>query len=199
MAPAKTAASSRTRFTHDDDLALLCEVRAVNPFADQAGWASVATNVKIATEKEFSQRALRDRLDLLLAQYRRNDRTNMRKSGTEERYTAKDQLLQEISQLADAFGHKIRLTAARKVACVRPQSSVISAAEPSTASVARDTAAATHVVHLTDATVVEEADFTCAKRAAESGNLAFFEKRLQYEKSIRVTECSIEERKIVLA
>ncbi|KAH7948829.1 hypothetical protein HPB49_002693 [Dermacentor silvarum] len=253
----KTSASSRTRFSQDTDLALLREVRAVKPFADQAGWASVATNVKTATQKDFSQRALRDRLDLLLAQYRRNDRANMRKSGTEEQYTEKDQLLQEISQLADDFGHKIRLTPTRKVACACPQSSSILAAERSAASVARDGAAAMYVVQLTDVTVVEEADLTwnpdtetaasaqfmhmyedvqtgdeaafdidvptrnnspghvtaqpdpepCsargtlrgAKRAAEGGNLVFFEKRLQYEKSIRVAECTIEERKIVLA
>lgn len=52
------------------------EVRTVNPFAVKAGWASVATYVKTATEKDFSQHALRDRLDLLLAQYRCNDRAN---------------------------------------------------------------------------------------------------------------------------
>ncbi|KAH7974275.1 hypothetical protein HPB49_013615 [Dermacentor silvarum] len=131
MAPAKTATSSRTRFSQDDYLTLLREVRAVNP------------------------------LDLLLAQYRRNNRANMRKSGTEEQSTEKDQLLQDNSQFADDLCHKIRLTAARKVACARPQSSAISAAERSATSVARDAAEATHVVHLTDTTEVEEADFIC--------------------------------------
>ncbi|XP_075527056.1 uncharacterized protein LOC142559327 [Dermacentor variabilis] len=37
------------------------------------------------------------------------------------------------------------------------------------------------------------------KRAAERGNLAFFEQRLKYEKAMRATECSLEERKIALA
>ncbi|XP_065284781.1 uncharacterized protein [Dermacentor albipictus] len=114
----------------------------------------------------------------------------MRKSGTEEQYSEKDPLLQEISQLADDFGHKVRLTAAWKVACACQQPSSISVVECSATSDARDTAAALHA---------KEADLTCVKRAAEVGNLAFFERRPHYEKSMRAMECSIEEQKIALA
>ncbi|KAG0425270.1 hypothetical protein HPB47_027547 [Ixodes persulcatus] len=45
-----------------------------------------------------------DRCDLLIAQFRSQDRTNLRTSGTEEQYVKKGKLLEDISDLARAFG-----------------------------------------------------------------------------------------------
>lgn len=69
----------RLRFLFADDLALLQEVNAQNPFRDPAQWAVIAKNMQFACGKQFSARALRERLDLLLAQFVGNDRTSLRK------------------------------------------------------------------------------------------------------------------------
>ncbi|KAG0409717.1 hypothetical protein HPB47_013168 [Ixodes persulcatus] len=130
-APAKRRtmpASLRLRFTVDEDLCLHREVRAVNPFASPEGWTLVYTNLLVALTRVFTIRAIRDRVDLLLGYFRQQDAANLRKSGTEEQYAEKDQLLQEISDLAREFGHRPK-TVPRKgrsgaAACKRrPQSS----------------------------------------------------------------------------
>ncbi|CAN8027146.1 unnamed protein product [Ixodes persulcatus] len=152
-APAKQRtmpASLRLRFTVDEDLCLLREVRAVNPFASPEGWTLVYSNLLVALTRVFTIRAIRDRVDLLLGYFRQQDTANLRKSGTEQQYAEKDQLLQEISDLAREFGHRPK-TVPRKghsgaAACKRrPQSSA--AAQVRAAKAARDAAVA-HTAHL---------------------------------------------------
>ncbi|KAL3203819.1 hypothetical protein MRX96_053160 [Rhipicephalus microplus] len=62
--------------------------------------------MNLALGKVFSVRALRERLDLLMAQFLANDRASLRKSGTEEEYDEKERLLQEVCRLARDFGYK---------------------------------------------------------------------------------------------
>ncbi|CAN7940555.1 unnamed protein product [Ixodes pacificus] len=152
-APAKRRsmpATLRLRFTVDEDLCLLREVRAVNPFASPERWTLVYTDLLVALTRVFTIRAIRDRVDLQLGYFRQQDTANLRKSGTEEQYEEKDRLLQEISDLAREFGYRPK-TAPRKggsgaAACKRrPQSSA--AAQERAAKAARDAAVA-RTVHL---------------------------------------------------
>ncbi|KAH9384681.1 hypothetical protein HPB48_026695 [Haemaphysalis longicornis] len=76
--PAKTN-GPRLRFSFQDGLDLLREVRATNAVQDLSQWTTVKENVARATGKAFSLRAVRDHFDLLLAQYKRDDRANLQK------------------------------------------------------------------------------------------------------------------------
>uniref|UniRef100_A0A293LEY1 Uncharacterized protein n=2 Tax=Ornithodoros erraticus TaxID=265619 RepID=A0A293LEY1_ORNER len=96
----------RSRFTITDDLALLREARSRNPFRDASAWLRVASGVQCATGKVFTSRAVKDRCDLLLSQYVNQDRESLRKSGTEEEYSEKEHLLQELVDLTNEFAYK---------------------------------------------------------------------------------------------
>ncbi|KAG0419107.1 hypothetical protein HPB47_004357, partial [Ixodes persulcatus] len=81
-APAKRRAmpaTLRLRFTDDEDLCLLREVRAVNPFASPKGWTLVYTNLLVALTRVFTVRAIRDRVYLLMGYFRQQDTANLRK------------------------------------------------------------------------------------------------------------------------
>ncbi|KAM7291995.1 hypothetical protein ISCGN_025281 [Ixodes scapularis] len=97
--------ASRRRFAITDDILLLHEVVALNPLRNATQWTAVTDNLNAATGRSFTVRSVRERCDLLLGHFRREDRSNLRKSGTEEQYTVKEQLLQEISDLAHEFGY----------------------------------------------------------------------------------------------
>ncbi|KAG0445218.1 hypothetical protein HPB47_018329 [Ixodes persulcatus] len=71
-------ATLRLRFTVDEDLCLLREVRAVNPFASPEGWTLVYSNLLVALTRVFTIRAIRDRVDLLLGYFRQQDTANLR-------------------------------------------------------------------------------------------------------------------------
>ncbi|CAN8019348.1 unnamed protein product, partial [Ixodes persulcatus] len=143
-AAAAAAASSRLRFSAQDDISLLQEVHALNPFEDPTRWAQIANHLLSAIGKNFSARAVRDRLDLLLAQFAAEDRANLRRSGTEEQYSEKEHLLQEIADLTREFHYKYKATAVRRAA---PSRQKVTAAERSDASALRDTAAATNLAY----------------------------------------------------
>ncbi|KAM7311148.1 caldesmon-like [Ixodes scapularis] len=100
------SASQRKRFTVAEDLLLLQEIAARNPYGEPQRWADILSRLIAATGREFTMRAVRERADLLLGYFRQQDTANLRKSGTEEQYTEKEQLLQEISDLAREFGHR---------------------------------------------------------------------------------------------
>ncbi|CAN7950335.1 unnamed protein product, partial [Ixodes pacificus] len=95
----------RRSFLIEDDLLLLSAVQDITPFADRPLWALVTRKLNEAAGNAFTVRAVRARCDRLIAQFRRQDRTNLRKSGTEEQYAKKEKLLQDISDLATEFGH----------------------------------------------------------------------------------------------
>ncbi|KAK8787107.1 hypothetical protein V5799_023122 [Amblyomma americanum] len=97
----------RKRFRIDEDLLLLQEVVAQNPFQSPENWTAVLKNV-FAVGRELTLRAIKDRTELLVGYFRQEDRANLRKSGTEEQYTERDQLLQEISDMARDVGYMLR-------------------------------------------------------------------------------------------
>ncbi|KAG0433853.1 hypothetical protein HPB47_019540 [Ixodes persulcatus] len=103
-----SAQAGRKRFTIIEDILLLREVLAVNPFVNSSRWDTVAANLHQALGRNFSVRGVRDRCDLLLGLFKRDDRTNLRKSGTEEQYTEKEQLLQDVADLAREFCYKVK-------------------------------------------------------------------------------------------
>ncbi|KAG0432309.1 hypothetical protein HPB47_020954 [Ixodes persulcatus] len=68
----------------------------------------MAANLNEALGRNFNVRGVRDRCDLLLGLFKREDRTNLRKSATEEQYTEKEQLLQDVADLAREFCYKVK-------------------------------------------------------------------------------------------
>lgn len=91
----------RVRFTADDDLALLREVTARNPLKEPEAWINVQGNLEKIVGKHFSIRTLKDHLQLLVDIWLKKDCIYRKKSGTEEVYSEKDQLLQEVSDLCN--------------------------------------------------------------------------------------------------
>lgn len=80
--PAAIASSpqQRKRFVIQDDLFLLREVQARNPFAGYANLAQIAASVNVATSKDFSPRGARERCDYLLRLYEEQNQRNLRKT-----------------------------------------------------------------------------------------------------------------------
>lgn len=79
MSAALNVPAVRSRFVVADDILLLQEVAATNPFEDHDRWRAVTEMVNKATGKNFTARAIRERCDLLLGHFRREDRANLRK------------------------------------------------------------------------------------------------------------------------
>ncbi|KAH7967560.1 hypothetical protein HPB52_000123 [Rhipicephalus sanguineus] len=139
--------AKRFRFTIEVDIYMLREVREQDPYHNPALWLNVAENLSVALGRPISARAIRERCDLLLAQFAQEDRANLRKSGTEEQYGEKETLLQEIFDVARSHGYRIRPGVARKAASTSASSSQapsgVDRAERRVASAVRDSASAT--------------------------------------------------------
>ncbi|XP_064479468.1 uncharacterized protein LOC135392676 [Ornithodoros turicata] len=89
----------RKRFTIVDDLLLLREVLARNPFEASSQWFDIAERLNLATKKGFTARGARERTALLVSLFKKDDKINLRKSGTEEQYLRKERILQEVVEL----------------------------------------------------------------------------------------------------
>lgn len=76
---ATTTKPERLRFTSGDDLVLLREVISQNPYEDKEKWRTVADRVKIATQKDYSLRAIRDHVEHLLKNWIKTNRANLKK------------------------------------------------------------------------------------------------------------------------
>ncbi|KAG0442430.1 hypothetical protein HPB47_015710, partial [Ixodes persulcatus] len=74
-----SAQAGQKRFTIVEDILLLREVLAMNPFVNSSRWDTVAANLNEALGRNFSVRGVRDRCDLLLGLFKRDDHTNVRK------------------------------------------------------------------------------------------------------------------------
>ncbi|KAL1444905.1 hypothetical protein MTO96_045326 [Rhipicephalus appendiculatus] len=149
--------AKRFRFNIEADIFMLREVRAQDPYRNPNLWLSVAENLSLALGRSISARAIRERCDLLLAQFAHEDRANLRKSGTEEQYGEKEQLLQEIYDVARSHGYRVRPGAARKAASASASSSqapqTAERGDRSVATAVRDSAAtALHVATREDST-----------------------------------------------
>ncbi|CAH1103034.1 unnamed protein product [Psylliodes chrysocephalus] len=90
----------RLRFTSNDEIVLLREVLAQNPFEDPKKWTTIKDNIVNVTNKSFSLRTLKNHFDVLLLNWLRKDKANRNKSGIEETYTEADVLLQELYDLS---------------------------------------------------------------------------------------------------
>lgn len=71
--------ATRARFTVEDDINLLKEICAENPFKDTKAWPVIVKNIEAGTNRIFTVRTIRNRSDLLLAQFVHEDRTNLKK------------------------------------------------------------------------------------------------------------------------
>ncbi|KAG0431571.1 hypothetical protein HPB47_021670, partial [Ixodes persulcatus] len=71
-----SALAGQKQFTTVEDILLLREVLAMNPFVNSSRWDTVAANLNEALRRNFSVRGVRDRCDLLLGLFNRDDCTN---------------------------------------------------------------------------------------------------------------------------
>ncbi|KAL1447870.1 hypothetical protein MTO96_044198 [Rhipicephalus appendiculatus] len=69
----------RFRFNIGADIYMLREVREQDPYRNPTLWLSIAENLSLALGRPISARAIRERCDLLLAQFAQQDRANLRK------------------------------------------------------------------------------------------------------------------------
>ncbi|KAL6449411.1 hypothetical protein ACFW04_000768 [Cataglyphis niger] len=97
------AKPERLRFTILEDLILLREVLRQNPYEESDRWKVVTDHVVNATRKNFSLRCVKEHVDHLLKIWAREGHAYLRKSGTEEQYNEKEQLLQQVQDLQREF------------------------------------------------------------------------------------------------
>ncbi|KAH8031202.1 hypothetical protein HPB51_014038 [Rhipicephalus microplus] len=69
----------RFRFTVEADIYMLLEVRKEDTYRDPTRWLTIMENLSMAFARAISVRAIRQRCDLLFAQFIREDRANLKK------------------------------------------------------------------------------------------------------------------------
>lgn len=69
----------RRRFSVSDDIKLLREVNAEDPFKNPSKWNVILENLRQSANKDFTLRSIKERLDLLMVYFMRQDRANLRK------------------------------------------------------------------------------------------------------------------------
>ncbi|KAL3188219.1 hypothetical protein MRX96_023965 [Rhipicephalus microplus] len=74
-------------------------LRIFTECSNPAAWEDVLRNVMRAINRELTIRGIKERVDLLIGYFRQQDTVNLRKSGTEEQYGEREQLLQDVSDL----------------------------------------------------------------------------------------------------
>ncbi|KAH8038989.1 hypothetical protein HPB51_004667 [Rhipicephalus microplus] len=77
--PSPAQRKPRKRFRIDEDLCLLKEVVCADPFRNPAAWEDVLRNVMTAVNRELSICGIKERVDLLIGYFRRQDTVNQRK------------------------------------------------------------------------------------------------------------------------
>uniref|UniRef100_A0A6M2D9P0 Uncharacterized protein n=1 Tax=Rhipicephalus microplus TaxID=6941 RepID=A0A6M2D9P0_RHIMP len=92
-----------------DDLAILREVVVMKPFGDGLQWIHMIGNLKCVLGREITLRSLKDRVALLIGYWRQEDTRNLRKSGTEEQYAEKGQILQDLSDYIRSINYVPRM------------------------------------------------------------------------------------------
>ncbi|XP_075732073.1 uncharacterized protein LOC119178192 isoform X1 [Rhipicephalus microplus] len=109
-----TRMAPRTRYSHADDKIILQEVLALNPYENASRWHTIAERVAMLLRRTLNSRSVKERVDLLLAHFIRNDAKNRKKSGTEEEYAAIGVLLQHVADLAAEYSYRPPRSAVRK-------------------------------------------------------------------------------------
>ncbi|XP_049520722.1 uncharacterized protein LOC125944364 [Dermacentor silvarum] len=109
----------RRCFTNEEDLCILRVVSATRPFGDDLKWMTAIENLKPALGRELTLRGLKDRVDLLIGYWRQQDTRNLRKSGTEEQYAEKEQILQDLSDYARSVNYVPKIAPRSAASAVR--------------------------------------------------------------------------------
>lgn len=73
-----TSEISRKLFTMEDDLFLLCEVLALIPFEDPKRWVQIMESINQASQRGFTIRAVKERVELLLSLFKKDDREKLK-------------------------------------------------------------------------------------------------------------------------
>ncbi|KAH8026476.1 hypothetical protein HPB51_020670 [Rhipicephalus microplus] len=109
MQPAK---KPRRCFSAHEDLCLLREVAAAKPFGDDIKWVHVLAAVNRAVGRELTLRGIKDRVDILLGYWKLQDSKNICSfctSGTEEQYSEKEEILQDLCDFCESVKYKPRI------------------------------------------------------------------------------------------
>uniref|UniRef100_A0A6P7GRH1 Uncharacterized protein LOC114339912 n=1 Tax=Diabrotica virgifera virgifera TaxID=50390 RepID=A0A6P7GRH1_DIAVI len=91
--------AKRLRFTSEDDLLLIRQVRGVNPYFNHERWGDIQESVCEQTGKRFSIRCIKEHVENLINSWIKKERIDKAKSGIEEIQTEMDFLLQEVADL----------------------------------------------------------------------------------------------------
>ncbi|XP_061196548.1 uncharacterized protein LOC133204818 [Saccostrea echinata] len=105
MAAAETPRKKMFRFSVKHDIDLLICVTAVNPYAGDAAnkWSEIAESfMEIYDGVAIDGRRCRERTSLLLSYFKSEDREKLYRSGCDEDYSKKEQLLQEVLELSES-------------------------------------------------------------------------------------------------
>ncbi|KAK7862764.1 hypothetical protein R5R35_013830 [Gryllus longicercus] len=97
------ASSERLRFSNAEEIILLREAVAINPFQHPDQWSTLAENVGRGTNKAFSRRTVKNHLIGMLKKWNTAERANRGRSGVEPPLTEFTLLLQELSDLYTSF------------------------------------------------------------------------------------------------
>ncbi|KAL3247066.1 hypothetical protein MRX96_057261 [Rhipicephalus microplus] len=106
----------RKRFTLSDDIALVKEVLYVNPFLDPARWLKITDRLSEVLGRCFSIRSVRERLNLILLRFVRDQKKKIKSSGTEEEQSELEDLLQQAADIARECGYTPPPSTARQLA-----------------------------------------------------------------------------------
>ncbi|KAF6216920.1 hypothetical protein GE061_001271 [Apolygus lucorum] len=99
-------AITKIRFSAEDDLLLLKEVTAENPFEDGSKWKQIAIKMKRIISKAFTPRNLRERINHLLGRYAQHFQEWQYSSGKDEASIERITLLQEVRDMKAEFQTK---------------------------------------------------------------------------------------------
>ncbi|XP_062578388.1 uncharacterized protein LOC134240297 [Saccostrea cucullata] len=87
----------QVRFSDQNDIKLLREVLSKNPFEEKSKWAEIASKLPM----DVDTRRVRERTLLLIEQRRKHNKSSLKKSGVDEEYGEKENLMDEAIDLFD--------------------------------------------------------------------------------------------------
>ncbi|XP_052090746.1 putative uncharacterized protein DDB_G0271982 [Mytilus californianus] len=100
MASCTPARKKQARFSVADDIKLLREVTLDNPFRNKGKWIEIGEKLSTTTFLIDGRRA-RERTNLLITQFKKDNRENLKKSGINEEYSERESLLEEVIGLME--------------------------------------------------------------------------------------------------
>ncbi|KAK8765737.1 hypothetical protein V5799_031655 [Amblyomma americanum] len=155
-------------------------------------------------KKPFTSRSVRDRFNLLITRYAANDRRNQKKSGTEEEYSERDQLLQDILCLIDGTSYKIKRS--RKDGGSASRKDLAAASQPMNNTAARKKTAAARDLYMDRYaaayrdTPPESAgidlDMAGKRKSDQNTDYDFMLKRMRHKMIVKERECEVELRRL---